>query len=429
VKRRRLEIDREVLFAQLGYEPHDGQRLVHRSKAKRRVLVAGTRTGKSLCAAMEAIAAAMEPKKRSMGWCVGPTLELADKVYREIVIVAAEHLKHRIVELKQHEKKLVLKNLGGGLSEIRAKTADNPVSLLGEGLDWLIVDEAARLKPTIWNSFLSQRLIDKDGWALLISTPKGKGWLWELWKRGQGGKDADYESWQMPSWTNPYLKKELIEAERARLPAAVFAQELAAEFIEGAGSVFRNVRDCATALSFQEPVRHKRYFAGLDLAKVRDFTVLVILDESRRVVYIDRFNKLDWNLQVGRIKTALDRYNRAEVYVDSTGAGEPIFEDLLQVGCRAEAYHLTAASKSALIDNLALLFERKEIELPRAEVCPELLDELEGFEYSISDSGNVKTGSAPGMHDDLVIGLALAAWCRAQDVGPLRVQWIGGRGY
>ena len=53
-------------------------------------------------------------------------------------MIVAEHLRHRIVSLKEHEQRLVLRNLGGGLSEIRGKSADNPVSLLGEGLDWLV---------------------------------------------------------------------------------------------------------------------------------------------------------------------------------------------------------------------------------------------------------------------------------------------------
>jgi len=408
-KTTRLELDREAFFAQLGYEPHEGQRLVHRSRAKRRVLVAGTRTGKSLCAAMEAIAAAMEPKKRSMGWVVAPTLDLADRVHREIVILAAEHLKHRIVELKQHEKKLVLRNLGGGLSEIRAKTADNPVSLLGEGLDWVIIDEAARLKPAIWTSFLSQRLIDRDGWALFISTPRGKGWLWELWKRGQDGKDPDYESWQMPSWTNPYLKRELIEAERERLPAAVFAQELAAEFIEGAGQVFRYVREAATG-ELREPVPGEKYFAGLDLAKVNDFSVLTVLNRRLEVVHVDRFHRLDWGLQVARIKAATDRYNRAWTFVDSTGAGEPVYEALCAAGVRAEPYSFSTASKAALVNNLSLRLEKREVVLPRAELCPTLLEELEAFEFSVSDSGTVRTSAPSGMHDDHVSSLALAAW-------------------
>ena len=78
---------------------------------------------------------------------VAPTYDLTDKIYREMVIIVAQHLRHRIVAMKDNEKRLILRNMAGGLSEIRGKSADNPVSLLGEGLDWVIVDEAARLKP------------------------------------------------------------------------------------------------------------------------------------------------------------------------------------------------------------------------------------------------------------------------------------------
>jgi len=404
-----IRLNKTALFEQLGYVPHEGQSLVHRSRAKRRVLACGSRWGKSVCAAMEAIAAAMEPRKRSMTWVVAPTLDLADKVYREVVIVVAEHLKHRLVEIKQHDKRLILRNLGGGLSEVRAKTADNPVSLLGEGLDFLIVDEAARLKPQIWSSYLAQRLIDKDGSALLISTPKGKGWFYDMWRRGQGKRDPHYESWNAPSWQNPHLKRELIEAERERLPERVFAQELGGQFIEGAGSVFRNVRECATG-TWVEPVARQRYYAGLDLARVEDFTVVVVMNEARQVVWADRFHRLDWNLQVNRIVALTQAFNEARVLVDSTGAGEPVYESLLEAGVAAEPYTFTTKSKAALVDNLALMLERSELVIPRADVWPDLVEELEGFEYSITDSGNVRTGAAGGLHDDCVMALALAAW-------------------
>jgi len=172
-------LSKDALFEDLGYTPHPGQLEVHTSTASRRVVACGVRWGKSIAAAMEAVAAALEPKPRSVGWICGPTYDLCDKIFREIVIVVAEHLRHRIVSLKENEKKLILRNMGGGLSEIRGKSADNPVSLLGEGLDWLIVDEAARLKPSIWEGHLTQRLLDKNGWALLISTPRGKGWFVE----------------------------------------------------------------------------------------------------------------------------------------------------------------------------------------------------------------------------------------------------------
>lgn len=401
-------VNKRALFELLGYKPHPGQLDVHRSRVPRRVVACGVRWGKTLCAAMEALAAAMEARERSIGWCVAPTYDLAERVFNQIVLTTASHLRHRIISLKEHERRLVLRNMGGGVSEIRAKSADNPVSLLGEGLDWLIVDEASRLKPAIWESHLSQRLIDKKGWALLISTPKGKGYFFELWKRGQG-TDTDYQSWNQPSWTNPLLDAAAIEEERTRLPERVFRQEFGAEFLEGSGSVFRNVRECASG-AWQDPKPGTRYWAGLDLAKVEDYTVLVVMNEAREVCFVDRFHRLDWNLQVNRIRASLDRYNNANVLVDSTGKGEPVFETLCAAGCRAEPYTFTNKSKAALIDSLSLMTEKREIVLPRADLWPEGIDELEAFEFSVTDAGSVRTSAPSGLHDDCVIGLALAAW-------------------
>ena len=361
---------------------------------------------------MEGLAAALEPIDRSFGWVVAPTYDLADKVYRELILIAAEHLRHRIITLRESDKRLILRNLGGGVSEIRAKSADNPVSLLGEGLDWVIVDEAARMKAAIWESHLSQRLIDKHGWALLISTPRGKGWFYGLWRQGQRS-DANYQSWNHPSWTNPHLDRELIDAERDRLPERVFRQEYGGEFVEGSGSVFRFVRERATG-TLQDPVPGATYHGGLDLAKVEDYTVLVIVNAEREVVFVDRFHRLDWNLQITRIRVAAKKYNDASILVDSTGAGEPIYEALFHAGCYVDAYPFTQRSKAALVDNLALFFEQGLITLPKPELWPEGVDELEAFQYSVTDSGNVKSSAPGGAHDDCVMALALAAW----NVGP-----------
>ena len=50
------------------------------------------------------------------------------------------------------------------------------------------------------------------------------------------------------------------------------------------------------------------------------------------------------------------------------------------------------------------------IRLPKPELWPDGIDELEAFEYSVTDLDNVRTGAPYGMHDDCVIALALAAW-------------------
>ncbi len=405
-----MQLDKAALFEDLGYEPHAGQLAVHRSTARFRVVACGVRWGKTTAAAMEAIAAALEPKESAIGWVVAPTYDLADRVFREVEVIVLERLRHRLVQKKEAERRILLRNMAGGVSEIRAKSADNPVSLLGEGLDFVVVDEAARLKPLIWQNHVSQRLIDKRGWALLISTPKGKGYFYDLFRRGQGqARDAEHESWNMPSWTNPLLDRDLIEAERDKLPQRVFEQEYGAAFVEGAGAVFRNVRELATG-EWKEPQRGEVYFGGLDLAKVEDFSVLTIINAQREVVFVDRFHRLDWGLQVARIRAALQRYNGARATCDVTGVGDPIYEQLRRDGCAISPYPFSAKSKAALIENLSLMLEQRTLVLPRPEICPELVDELESFEYSVTESGHVRTGAPGGQHDDCVVSLALAAW-------------------
>ncbi|MBK8172754.1 MAG: hypothetical protein IPK60_20785 [Sandaracinaceae bacterium] len=178
--------------------------------------------GKSTCASMEALAALMRPSDHTIGWTVGPTYELSKRVFIRVVDVVHERFEHHIEAFEPREHRLVIRNLAGGHSELRGKSADNPDSLLGEGLDFLVVDEAARIDDRVWTEHLSQRLIDKNGWAAILSTPAGKkGWFYKLHSRGLKARDADVESWSSPSSANPNLRAAIIEAERALGPGNV----------------------------------------------------------------------------------------------------------------------------------------------------------------------------------------------------------------
>ena len=72
-----------------------------------------------------------------------------------------------------------------------------------------------------------------------------------------------------------------------------------------------------------------------------------------------------------------------------------------------------------------MMLEKREITLPTPELWPEGIEELDAFEFSVTDSGNVRTSAPSGMHDDCVIALALAAW----ELGPAKPRhtWIFGR--
>ena len=128
----KTRLNKTAFFRDLKYRPHPGQWQIHNSTAPRRIVACGVRWGKTKASAMEGLAAAMAPAERSVGWIAAPTYDLCDRVFREIAITVAEHLRHRIISLKENDRKILLRNMAGGVSEIRGKSADNPVSLLGE---------------------------------------------------------------------------------------------------------------------------------------------------------------------------------------------------------------------------------------------------------------------------------------------------------
>ena len=102
MSRHRRRFDKLAFFDDLGYVPHDGQLEIHLDDHPRRIVACGVRWGKTVCAAMEGLAAAMEPQERSYGWVVAPTYDLANKVFREILRLAREHLNHHIDGGWQH---------------------------------------------------------------------------------------------------------------------------------------------------------------------------------------------------------------------------------------------------------------------------------------------------------------------------------------
>ena len=139
------------------------------------------------------------------------------------------------------------------------------------------------------------------------------------------------------------------------------------------------------------------------------------------MVFVDRFHRLDWSVQVNRIKAAADRYNQAVILCDTTGAGEPVYESMCSAGCNVRPYAFTARSKAQLVDSLSLLLEQRDITLPKPDLWPEGIDELEAFEYSVTDQGNVRTSAPHGIHDDCVVALGLAAWQLQPHRGRLQV--------
>jgi phage FluMu gp28-like protein len=246
---------------------------------------------------------------------------------------------------------------------------------------------------------------------VFIGTPKGKNLFYELYCKGQDQKETEYISYQFESRKSEKFPPSEWEAVQ-RLPQRVFEQEYQAKFLDLGGEVFRNIADCIRGQLEPDRNVRKTYYCGVDLAKSYDYTVICILDNNGHLVFFVRFNEISWNIQKERIKRACQNYD-ALAWIDSTGVGDPIFEDLAQQ-VRAQGYKFTNVSKRQLIEGLSVSIERGEISFPE---IPELINELSIFSFEQSETGTIKYSAPSGMHDDIVIALALANYGYGQNRG------------
>lgn len=291
-------------------------------------------------------------------------------------------------------------------------------SLVGEGLDLLILDEVARIREKVWFETLRPNLDDPQhfGHCLMISTPMGYNWFYECFMEGQKD-DTSWQSWRynidgmdelggFPSWVNPYIKPENIR-EAAKLPERVFQQEYLARYLQDLGAVFRNVLGAVNDdRGFEDPLDGFEYVAGVDWGRANDYTVVTIIDvDTGHMVAYDRFRKASWNLQVKRVARILHKYN-ARALCDSTGLGDPLQEMLNNEYSDAHPFKITNPKKGDIVENLALMIEDRDITYPD---IPNLIEELSMFGMK-QTSTSIKYQAPRGYHDDFVVSLALAGW-------------------
>jgi len=381
------------------YKPHAGQRELHTSTARFRIATCGRRFGKTYAAVNECARIAWENPGRLVWW-VAPVYDLAQIGFRMFSHCFAPI----VADVSRAERRAGLSNG----SSVLFRSADHWENLVGESLKFLVIDEAARVDVRAWEESLRPTLADQRGRALIIGTPKGKNWFYHLWTKGQDPElKGEYESWQFPTSKNPYIDAREIDQAKSSLPIDTFRQEWEAAFLESNAGVFRNYLACVKPYTIPiAPDRDVEYYAGLDLARLQDFTVLTILDQDKRVVFFDRWNKADWEVQINRIIPIVQRYE-ARLVVDSTGVGDPIYERLRRAGLDTSPFKFTNETKQRLIEALIMTIERGEIQYPEIK---ELLHELDIFEYQLGATGTVKYSAPPGYHDDCVISLALANW-------------------
>jgi hypothetical protein len=164
-------------------------------------------------------------------------MDLAEKEFRVVWNLVVN--KNMIPVRRKSERELFIQFENGSMIECRSE--ENPDQLIGEGLDLVVLAEAARLKERTWHQYIRPALADRQGRALFSSTPRGFNWFHEFYLKGQETGNPDHawwSSWTIPSRMNPILPAEEIEEARRNSSPEAFAQEWEAKFIAYGGLVF-----------------------------------------------------------------------------------------------------------------------------------------------------------------------------------------------
>jgi hypothetical protein len=148
---------------------------------------------------------------------------------------------------KASEKDMYIRFKWGTIVE--GMSADNPSSLVGEGLDLLVIDEVAKMNKKIWDMYLSPTVAGRKGKVIFITTPEGRNWIYDLFKLGE--HDPLWESHTSPSWINQYefplgLNDPAIIERKRNMSKELFGQEFGAEFSVFEGKVWNFNRELDT---------------------------------------------------------------------------------------------------------------------------------------------------------------------------------------
>lgn len=382
-------------------KPHIAQRRILEQASRRNVIPCGRRFGKTTLGTYRAIRPALDGYP--VGW-FAPSYRMLTEVWNELRF----RLAPAASRTNSTERRIELYT--GGLIEMW--TADDPDAGRSRKYKHVIVDEAGLIRhlETLWNDAIAPTLIDLEGSADFYGTPKGRNYFWQLWQLSQSG-DPRWFGITMPSSANPHLPpgeipQSVEDALSRNIPERTYRQEYRAEFLEDGGGVIRHVRRAVADCLQDGPKPGSQYVMGVDWGKHEDFTVIFVIDSrDGSVSAYDRFNQIDYQYQLGRLRALADRFRPHQILAERNSMGEPLIEQLQRDGYPVQGFTTTNATKANIIEGLALAFERQEITIPDDQI---LIAELEAFESERLPSGQVRYQAPPGMHDDTVMSLALA---------------------
>jgi hypothetical protein len=245
-------------MTQLNFELLRWQKEVFNSPSRFKIVAAGRRCGKSRLSAITLLIEGLNCPEGAAVMYIAPTLGQARAIIWDLI-----HDLGRQVIKSSHINNLEITLING--RKIMVRGADNPDSLRGMSLTYVVLDEVAFIKQDIWEKVIRASLSDRKGRALFISTPSGRNWFYDIYKLGMEETDEEWRSWHFTTKDNETIDPKEIEAAERTLSSFAFKQEYLSSFDNAGSDVFKE----AWFKTAPEP-KSGSYVVAIDLAGFED---------------------------------------------------------------------------------------------------------------------------------------------------------------
>jgi len=356
---------------------HPAQLEIVHDPGRFKVVACGRRFGKSLLCAFIASTVVMQPGRKV--WIVSATYKLTDKVFNSLYHLFVNELKLAIPSKGGRANRVErLIQLPNG-STIEGKSCERRDQLVGDAIDLLIFDEYA-LVPNgkdIFDQELRPTLMDREGSAVFISTPRGRNHFYSAYLRGQEGmrlreerangvvltkeqvEESSWSSFRFDSYANTtvnggYLKKSEVDSMMLTMPGIMFRQECLADFTAIADTAFPEFesKEQVTDWDFQPQLPVD---VGMDFNYQTPCTTLYLqIDPNMNILVFDEYHPLEAHKSVHEQAQQMlhmdHQFKKAIRFVAADKSGEQKALDGRSAWLDLEDYDIFAVGKKQKIE-------------------------------------------------------------------------------
>ena len=409
------EKNTKTIPIKLKFKPKRGQKaimeMVRYPSVKKIVLNIFRQYGKSyVCRYL--ILYWMQQKNVTVGY-ITQTGRLAKDIYKKFVNLFPDEL------IKAKDGKDFIIELTNG-SKLIFFSVEQTHAIRGFTLDYLIWDEVAHSREYtpdgehIYYNIVAPLMDAKGKKEIFISTPNGKrGFFYEMAMKAMSGEDKSMRYMSIAVNQDETKTQDWIDEKIRQYPERAFRQEYMVEFLDEGGSYFSNFSERFTLIDFDW---NGRIYCGVDFSSVgEDDTVVTFMNDKGEAIQYVISGDLDskYSQVAGLLKRC--GKNLVHSYFESNSIGQPMANEIkkllpIYMRERVEMLYTSNSSKQDYIELLALDIQQENVSFMKDNEV--LFDQFQTFICTKSKTGKNVYAAMPGLHDDMVISLALANYSR-----------------